>query len=143
MILVNAPSSRHPLLLYLALGSFTFFAWTGAIKRLPQEGAFGLQSAISSTSTPLQVCFQPQRSSRRGVPRSTPFETFIHRAALDNRLDPRLFKAVIQAESEFNMYDISPAGACGLMQLMPRTARLLQVTDIFDPEQNIRAGAQH
>lgn len=60
-------------------------------------------------------------------------------------LDPRLVKAVIAAESEFYRKAVSPAGALGLMQLMPRTAREMGVARrmLFDPESNIRAGAAY
>src|SRR5262245_44523665 len=74
---------------------------------------------------------------------TTPYDMFIEQAAKETHLDPRLIKAVIVAESQFHVHEISPAGACGLMQLMPHTAQLLAVKDIFDPEENIRAGARH
>jgi len=72
-----------------------------------------------------------------------PFEKFIRQAAEENRVDPRLIAAIIWTESGFNARDVSPAGACGLMQLMPQTARMLGVKDVFDPQANIRAGTRH
>ena len=47
------------------------------------------------------------------------------------------------AESEYNPNAISVKGAKGLMQLMPVTARVLGVDDVFNPEQNIHAGVRH
>lgn len=55
-------------------------------------------------------------------------------------VDRFLITAVMQAESDFNRYAISPAGARGFMQLMPETARSLGVVDCFDPAQNIAGG---
>ncbi|MFI5346661.1 MAG: lytic transglycosylase domain-containing protein, partial [Elusimicrobiota bacterium] len=57
-------------------------------------------------------------------------------------LDPRLVKAVIAAESEFTARAKSPAGALGLMQIMPATAGFMGVSgkSLFNPEENIRAG---
>jgi soluble lytic murein transglycosylase-like protein len=55
----------------------------------------------------------------------------------------RLIRAVIRAESGFDPRAVSPRGACGLMQLMPETAAILGVRDLFNPRQNIHAGARH
>lgn len=67
----------------------------------------------------------------------------IEQAARQYDLDPLLVHAVIQVESNYNQYAISHAGAQGLMQLMPATARSLGVNNSFDLEENIRAGVRH
>ncbi len=67
----------------------------------------------------------------------------IGRAAERSGVEPALLKAVIKAESSFKPDAVSPAGAEGLMQLMPGTARDLGVTDSFDPEQNVMGGARY
>ncbi len=58
-------------------------------------------------------------------------------------VDPVLVRAVIQVESAFDPKCISRRGARGLMQLMPQTARHYGVRNIFDPEENIRAGVHY
>ncbi len=58
-------------------------------------------------------------------------------------IDPNLIKAVIRQESNFNANAQSSAGAQGLMQLMPLTAQSLGVTDSFNVEQNVDAGAKY
>lgn len=60
--------------------------------------------------------------------------------AHDRGLSPRLVQAVIQIESAYDSRARSRKGAMGLMQLMPDTARLLRVSDPYDPAQNIRGG---
>jgi soluble lytic murein transglycosylase-like protein len=67
----------------------------------------------------------------------------VEQAARQYDLDPLLVHAVIQVESGYNPYAISHAGAQGLMQLMPATARSLGVRNSFDVEENIRAGVRH
>ena len=69
------------------------------------------------------------------------FDTLIQKAATFTSLDPELVKAVIKAESEFDPAAESPAGAMGLMQLMPETAKELGLTDGFDPLQNVYGGS--
>ena len=69
--------------------------------------------------------------------------SLIQTAAANNGLDPALLSAVIQQESAGDPSAVSPAGAQGLMQLMPRTAASLGVTNPFDPTQNVNAGAAY
>ena len=67
----------------------------------------------------------------------------IRTAAYLFQLEEALIKAVIRQESAFKIDARSRKGAMGLMQLMPATAKMYQVTDILDPKQNIHAGARH
>ena len=71
------------------------------------------------------------------------YEASIRSAALKNGLEPALVHAVIRAESGYNRWAISTAGAQGLMQLMPGTAAFYGVSDPFDPESNIEGGTRY
>jgi soluble lytic murein transglycosylase-like protein len=70
-------------------------------------------------------------------------EPIIQEAAALHGVDPDLVKAVIQTESRFNPRARSGAGAKGLMQLMPKTARSVGIEDPFDPRQNIFGGTKY
>jgi hypothetical protein len=59
------------------------------------------------------------------------------------RLDPDLVNSVIRAESGFNVRAVSPKGAQGLMQLMPKTSSQLGVQNAFDPQANVEGGARY
>lgn len=70
------------------------------------------------------------------------YSSYINEAAAKYGVSAALIAAIIKAESDFNPNDRSGAGAMGLMQLMPETARELGVSNPFDPRQNIMGGTQ-
>jgi soluble lytic murein transglycosylase-like protein len=71
------------------------------------------------------------------------FEPIVASVASEYGVDKNLVKAVIHAESGFNPNAVSPKGAQGLMQLMPKTAQGLNVPNTFDPKDNIRGGVRY
>ena len=71
------------------------------------------------------------------------YEPLIRQAEARYSLPPRLLLALVWQESRFNPMAISPAGAAGLAQLMPGTARQLGVSNRHDPVQNIDGGARY
>lgn len=66
----------------------------------------------------------------------------IESAAKDNELQADLLRAVMRQESQFYPCAVSEKGAQGLMQLMPSTSEQFAVRDVFDPKQNVDAGAR-
>jgi len=71
------------------------------------------------------------------------FHSLAEAKARKHDVDPKLVKAVIRAESNWNPWAVSPKGALGLMQLMPSTARDMGVVDPFSPEENIDGGVRY
>ncbi|MGW8313603.1 MAG: transglycosylase SLT domain-containing protein [Desulfuromonadales bacterium] len=67
----------------------------------------------------------------------------IHRHANSYALEEALVKAVIKVESDYQPRIVSRKGAQGLMQLVPETAKLLNVNNPFDPSENIRGGSEY
>ena len=81
----------------------------------------------------------------RPVDRGTPaeFKAHILNASRKYMVDPALIEAIIQVESNFRSDAVSHSGATGLMQLMPGTARDLDVIDRYNPRENIHGGVKY
>lgn len=73
----------------------------------------------------------------------TTYDKVIAEAAKYYSLPPQLVKAVVAVESSFEPTAVSPAGAQGLMQLMPKTAEAMQVADVFNPRANVFGGTRY
>ena len=71
------------------------------------------------------------------------YDELVRKASEKHGVDFHLIKSVIKAESLYDVKAVSTAGAKGLMQLMPATARQMGVNDIFDPQQNIMGGTKY
>lgn len=98
-----------------------------------------LQTDVAAEPQEAQAQLQERPASVAG---NTKIDSIINTASRRFGVEASLIKAVIKAESNFNSRAVSSAGARGLMQLMPGTARGLGVTDSFDPEQNVMAGTR-
>jgi hypothetical protein len=79
----------------------------------------------------------------RLLPSNQPLDALIQKIATETGLDPKLLHALVIIESAYNVRAVSPVGARGLTQLMPGTATELGVRDVFNTEQNLRAGARY
>lgn len=71
------------------------------------------------------------------------WDSFIRAASQRYQLPESLLRAVIHTESNYYPQAVSRAGAAGLMQLMPKTAKALGVRDPFDPGQSVHGGARY
>ncbi|PYZ97734.1 lytic transglycosylase [Alteribacter lacisalsi] len=86
---------------------------------------------------------KPSSAGFTGISSAGGFENLIDQTARKHGVDPKLVYAIIRHESNFNPDARSHAGARGLMQLMPATARGLGVTDMTDPVQNVDGGTRY
>lgn len=87
---------------------------------------------------------QPSQQANSSSPhKATAFDNYIAEASQKYNIDRRLISSVIAAESGFNPRATSGAGAQGLMQLMPGTARSLGVSNSYDPRENILGGTKY
>ena len=114
----------------------------GRTARQLQAQAAGEQSRLR----PRAAGRSPQPGTQRvqlPASESDVIEQAIRQAASRYNLSPDLIRSVIRAESAFQPQAVSPAGAQGLMQLMPETAKELGVTDPFDVRQNIDGGVRY
>ncbi len=108
--------------------------------RAPQ----GLAYRIIEVNTDCYACRLDSRVDWHSTPlHLDAFRQSINRAAGSYGVDPALIRAVIHAESAFKPAARSRAGALGLMQLMPDTAREVGVADPLSPDENIQGGVRY
>lgn len=103
---------------------------------------------LNFTNTPTHMGYRrvlrdPNSPVRGAGALNTSYDSLIRTASGRYSVDPDLIRAVIKTESDFNPGARSHKGAMGLMQLMPDTARLHNVMDAYNPDENVEAGVRH
>ena len=151
----DEPAKTHPAPVPQAKRS-TLVYWSSKENRwkpVPSAGTASMQAARSAAAEVSQ--YYTHESSQSANARiisanarghqATPEEVdaSIVMAAARHNVDPNLVRAVVKVESNFNSNAVSRKGAMGLMQLMPSTARSLNLKNPFDAEQNVDAGVRH
>lgn len=146
-----------PLFLFVLISSFTAIIPSSAtaavyVYELPNGSKLITDKKQYNKTYKLKNSYKttPYRSSKKrnkpyyARPIKSQYDALIVNASLKYDLEPAFIKAVVHIESAFDRYAVSHAGAMGLMQLMPATAAVYQLTqDQFNPDRNIEVGVQH
>jgi soluble lytic murein transglycosylase-like protein len=150
---VDWASSGGDLFVMASLPSRDFMIDPPSVPPPPRIQAPRAPSRIVATQTlTVQQSVQPPQTDNlstddygevRLLPSNQPLDDLISKIAIETGLDPKLLHALVIIESAYNTRAVSPVGARGLTQLMPRTAAELGVRDVYDTEQNLRAGARY
>jgi hypothetical protein len=113
------------------------------VDRIVEDEVLPAEEAARETPRLAEVGYDLSYQPGRRATVATPWDRLVEREAKRQNVDSALVAAVLRAESDGNPRSVSRKGARGLMQLMPATARRLNVSLPFDPEQNVRGGVRY
>jgi|LGVD01.1.fsa_nt_gb hypothetical protein len=103
----------------------------------------GVSRQMKFHASKFQQASPEMQPEMQKVPSRAEIENIVMHASKTYDVDPDLIKAVVKAESDFDVDSTSSKGAMGLMQLMPETAKELGVRNFYDPVENIMAGTRY
>lgn len=106
------------------------------------EKPTAIRRVVGSDAPTTAAAVRPAGLQNAGKLASVPYADMFVKAGAKHGVSPKLLAAVAKVESGYNRHAVSPAGAQGLMQLMPSTAKGLGVHNPFDPEQAINGAAK-
>jgi len=113
-------------------------ARTDIFMYIDSEGVLHFTNAPTSSQYKLYIKERPKPSAATKA-----YDPIIKEASLRYDLSFPLIKAIIRVESNFNAKAVSHKGALGLMQVMPKNLKPLDIGDPFDPKENIMGGARY
>lgn len=143
---------RHGSMLLLLALAVPQTGWAEIYKFVDDQGVVNYTNTAPAGNQSYQVlrfpCYAADPKCRnvsweRVALNTRAFDSEIHSAAQRSAVDESLIRAIIHAESAYQPDAVSPKGAQGLMQLMPATQELLDVSDPFNPAANIAGGVRH
>ena len=118
--------------------------------RVPAASVVAIEAAVDAPPEPDPVAVEAIREAAADLAQEGRWRQAAGRyadaiadAADRHGIDRSLLAAVAKVESNFDPFALSPKGACGMLQLIPATARRFGVRNVFDPSQNIEGGARY
>lgn len=139
--------ARHKIIRVVVLQFLFFLVATPCLARadiftyIDGDGVIHFTNVPTSNNCRVFIKENKGKIKRYSVPDR--YDHFISAAAENHGVSFSLLKAVIKAESDFDPMAVSPKGAVGLMQIMPENFQLLNVSDPYDPWENIMGGAEY
>ncbi|MBT8357275.1 MAG: lytic transglycosylase domain-containing protein [Deltaproteobacteria bacterium] len=110
---------------------------------IDKEGVAHFTNVPTSSEGDYRVYIRERSKKRSVIYSSERYDRYITKASQQHGVSFPLLKAIIKAESDFNPRAVSKKGAMGLMQIMPKNLKSLQIADPFDPLENIMGGARY
>jgi soluble lytic murein transglycosylase-like protein len=117
--------------------------WADIYMYVDRQGVVHFTNAPTAAENDYHVYVKEKKIYHTQFYSAKNFESFIRQASDLYGISYPLLKAIIKAESDFNPQAVSKKGAMGLMQIMPENIKALNISNPFDPLENILGGARY